>query len=140
MGDKWYTGVPLTVVYVMLHSTFTVVHTLSVHNTQHLGIHTQCLDLLMQCLGKLLYTHKRKFPFTLPHVHIIVWLTTFMTVDWPRKESEALLGQAYIGLQGDCQHSVMYILPYTPLFKLTLPWILPTTHEQLVYCMQFARG
>ena len=44
-----------------------------------------------------------------------------------------------LGLQGDCQHSVMYILPYTPLINFDVA-ILPTTHEQLVHGMQFARG
>ena len=68
-GVMWHTdrlwgtsGTQVSVMYVILHSTFTVVHTL---------------------------------------------LTTSMTVDWARKESEALFGQAYIGLQGDYQHSVM---------------------------------
>ena len=65
--------------------------------------------------GQTLVYPQRKVPFSLFHMYIIVWLTTSMTVDWARKESEALLGQAYIGLQGDWQHSVMYTLPYTPL-------------------------
>ena len=59
-----------------------------------------------------------------------------MTVDWVRKESEALLGHAYIGLQGDWQHSAMYkyILPYTLLFKLTLPYCLPLMNNLYIVC------
>ena len=70
--------------------------------------------------GQTLVYPQKKVPFLICHMYTIVWLTTSMTVDWARKESEALLGHTYIGSQGDCQHSVMYmyILPYTLLFKL----------------------
>ena len=68
LRDKWYTGVPWTVVYVMLHGTFTVVHILFVYSTQYVDIHTcyldiptPCLDIPTPCLD--ICTHTREFPY-----------------------------------------------------------------------------
>ena len=137
MGHKWYTDIPYRqscMLCCTVHSQL-FIHCLS--TTLNIWAYTlnvwtyPCNVWANSCIPT-----KESSLFTLPHVHIIMWLTTSMTVDWARKESEALLGHAYIGSQGDCQHSVMYmcILPYTLLFKLTLPYCLPLMNNLYIVC------